>query len=419
MFATLKKELLILLRDPSGLLMLLIMPLALIIVTSIVQDAPYRDYQEMKFDILIANNDNGSVGKKIVEDLRSNKNFVLHFEDTLGDADLRNLLKQGKAQMGIIIPKTATSSVVNMSNKLGNAMAEQMGLSGSLKCNESADTSTIQLLFDPTVKPASRSALNYALNQYITQTKMEILMQRLAKMNGGTGNVPMDTKGMNVLPVTEVNLDQQSTISSASVNSVQHNVPAWTIFGIFLIVVPIAGNMIRERDEGSAVRVQLIPNAAFSAGLGKIVFYILVCLLQFYAMVLAGIYLMPLFDLPALRLGPQAAIIFPIAICIAFVAVAYGFFIGSIFKTANQAMPFGAITSVLMSAIGGIWVPVELLPNVMKKIALISPLHWSLEAVNQIILREQGFSGAFKPMVILLFLGTLLSILAFVFRRNK
>jgi ABC-2 type transport system permease protein len=215
---------------------------------------------------------------------------------------------------------------------------------------------------------------------------------------------------MNVLAVNERSLDKGAQISP-SMNSVQHNVPAWAIFGMFLIVVPISGNMIRERDEGSAVRIQLIPTATRRVGFGKIVFYIMVCMLQFFVMMLVGIFLLPFFGLPRLNLGVHPLVLIPVAFSIAFAAVNYGYFIGSVFKTANQAMPFGAISVVLFSAMGGVWVPVEILPDAMRKVAMISPLHWSLEGVNEVILRGKDILGIVKPFGILIGSGILLSIL--------
>ena len=162
-------------RDPGGLLLLLIMPAALIIVMALVQDAPYRDYQEMKFEILVVNNDKGSVGSKIIEGLKKNKSFIvvsaIH-QKKLNEADLRTNLREGKYQMGIIIPEDATAALVNTSNKLANEMAKTIGVAGSLPVKAMIDTSSIELVFDPVVKPSFRSALNYALNQYITQVKI-------------------------------------------------------------------------------------------------------------------------------------------------------------------------------------------------------------------------------------------------------
>jgi len=398
-------------RDPGGLLLLLIMPAALIIVMALVQDAPYRDYQEMKFEILVTNEDKGSVGIRIIEGLKKNKSFIV--TDSLdhrpvSEAVLRASLKEGKYQMGIVIPATATASLVHTSNTLANQMAQAMGVDASLPVSAQADSSTIRLLFDPVVKPSFRSSLHFALNQYLTQVKTEILLQRMSRMSGDSSRAPaIDLKVMNMLYVNEESLDEGTTISP-SMNSVQHNVPAWAIFGMFLIVVPISGNMIRERDEGSALRIRLIPAATRKVGLGKIVFNIIVCMLQFFVMMLVGIVLLPYFGLPRLSLGPHPWTLLPVAFAIAFAAVNYGYFIGSLFKTANQAMPFGAISVVLFSAIGGVWVPVEILPEVMRKVAMVSPLHWSLEGVNAVMLRGQGPGGVLKPVVLLLVSGVLL-----------
>ena len=420
MFATLRKELLLLLRDPGGLLLLLIMPAALIIVMALVQDAPYRDYQEMKFEILIANQDKGSVGSKLIAGLKKNKSFIVvdHIEGKpVEETQLKAQLKDGKYQMGIVIPEDATASLVNTSNKLANDMAEAMGVTASLPVSKDSNSASIRLLFDPVVKPSFRSSLNFALNQYITQVKTEILLQRMSTLNGSEKEAHIDMNTMNVLAVNEQSLDSGNQISP-SMNSTQHNVPAWAIFGMFLIVVPLSGNMIRERDEGSALRIQLIPSANKKVGLGKIIFYIMVCMLQFFVMLLVGIFILPFFDLPRLTLGTHAWTLLPIAFAIAFAAVNYGYFIGSVFKTANQAMPFGAISIVLFSAIGGVWVPIEILPETMKKVALLSPLHWSLEGVNEVILRDSGWRGMLKPFGVLIGSGCLLSILPVFFGKK-
>ncbi len=412
MFATLRKELLLLLRDPGGLLLLLIMPAALIIVMALVQDAPYRDYQEMQFEILAVNKDKGSAGRKILHGLSKSRQFIIRDSiegKPVQEQQLRQYLQQGKYKMGIIVPENTSAVLVNVANQLANDMAVSLGVPAALPVKQGRDSNVVHLLFDPVVKPSFRSSLHFALNQYLTQTKMEILLDRMSKLHSDSSPA-LNSALFNVMTVTETSPDYNVQIS-ASMNSVQHNVPAWTIFGMFLIVVPMAGNMIRERDEGSALRIRLIPRATRRVGLGKIVFNILVCILQFFVMMLVGIYLLPYFGLPRLQLGMQPWGLLPIVLAIAFSAVSYGYFIGSVFKTANQAMPFGAISIVLLSALGGVWVPVEILPSVMQKVAFFSPLYWSLDGVNAIMLRQQGLSGVLQPVSVLFTLGCVFSIL--------
>ena len=68
------------------------------------------------------------------------------------------------------------------------------------------------------------------------------------------------------------------------VNAVQHNVPAWSMFAMFFILYPLSGNFIREREDGSMLRLRLISGSTFPAITGKF-FYLVICLLQLVFMV--------------------------------------------------------------------------------------------------------------------------------------
>src|ERR1700748_1411141 len=141
------------------------MPAALIIVMAFVQDAPYKDYQEMKFQIPVVNNDKGSVGAKIMTQLRQSKNFVVVDsvnQQPLDEQNLKAVLKKGQYKMGIIIPENATSVMVNMSNKMANQFAATLHLPAALP--ESGNLQgNIELLFDPVVKPSFRNSLMFAM----------------------------------------------------------------------------------------------------------------------------------------------------------------------------------------------------------------------------------------------------------------
>jgi len=130
-----------------------------------------------------------------------------------------------------------------------------------------------------------------------------------------------------------------------------------------------------------------------------------------------GLWLMPVFGLPALTLGMHPWILLPIAICISFAATSFGTFIGSVFKSSNQALPFGSIAIVILSAIGGIWIPVEILPETMQRLANISPLRWGLAAINEIILRDGNFAAVIKYLAALLSFGIVLWLISVY--RNK
>ncbi|MEZ5016315.1 MAG: ABC transporter permease [Flavipsychrobacter sp.] len=404
--ATILKEWILTRRDVAGFMLLFLMPAVLIVVMAMVQDAPFKDYQELKFELLLVDNDGGSLAKEIKKGLKESKNFkVIDSVDgaPLSKERFTQLLQDGEYKVGIVIPKGATAEVVNAANIVANSISSKLGLM-SLPTRDSRDSSYVRMYFDPVTKPTFRLSISNALDKFVTYSCSNMLVQRLSKLGKAEDieqTVTDDFKKVfSGIGIREEML-YESKEESKYINSVQHNVPAWAIFGMFFIVIPIAGHSIREREEGSALRVGLIPFALRYVALGKILFYTLICTLQFIFMFSLGIWLLPLLGLPTLYLGINAWVLLPVAIAIAFAATSYGHFIGAVFKTTNQSMPFGAISIVILSAIGGIWVPVDLLPESIQTLALISPLRWGLDAVNAIILRNGDFTDVLLHLMIL------------------
>lgn len=424
-FATIVKEWLLMKRDLAGLLLLLLMPAILIVVMALIQDAPFRDYQELRFEMLISDNDKGRLSYEIINNLRESKNFKV--VDRLNgkivtDEVLKEYLAKGTYKMGISIPKGANSEVVNAANSLANTLADGM-VAGKLPTRDPRADMQIRLYFDPATSPTYRSAITFALDKYITAASSNILVSRLSALNGKkTGeDEAMDDdqkedetfqKAFAGLGIKESSIHGDNRKQQPeTINSVQHNVPAWAIFGMFFIVVPIAGHAIRERQEGSALRLQLIPNAQFPVALGKILFNAFVCLFQFAVMCCIGVWVLPLMGLPSLQFGQHSFLLLPMVFSIALAATSYGYFIGSIFKTTNQAMPIAAISIVILSAIGGVWVPIDLLSPLLKTIALISPLYWSLDGIQHIMIRNSGIESILPNLSFLLLFACLMGYL--------
>jgi ABC-2 type transport system permease protein len=134
-------------------------------------------------------------------------------------------------------------------------------------------------------------------------------------------------------------------------------------------------------------------------------FYVLLGCVQFALMVFVGVYAMPLLGLDALQLG-QAALFLPlIVVSIASCATAFGILVGTVFKTTSQALPVAAVSVVILSAIGGIWVPLEVLPDSLKVLSVLSPMRWSLEGINTLLLRQGSLSDLLMPVSVLMLLS--------------
>ncbi len=423
LLATIRKEWLLLLRDRTGLTLLFAMPVVLITVMAMIEDAPFRDYQELRFDILTVDNDHGRLGKYIREGLEHSEQFRVI--DTVNghpvtEQQARNMINEGEYKICIIIPKGATGAIVSNANKIVNDISKRMGMPGVLPVSSRKDSLNVTVYFDPASKKAFKSAIHQALDNFLTQVETDLLLERI-KQQLRKKDVPENDS--MVIQLKAVGLKEQLTGPSQEIdvisNSVQHNVPAWSIFAMFFIVIPIAGNMIREREDGSLLRMKLIPGSYLAILTGKMLFFVAVCVVQFYLMMQVGIYLLPLLGLPKLVLGQSLLAAFIVAVGIGLASTAYGILVGTVFKTPNQALNFGAISIVILSAIGGIWIPLEIMPAHMQFIGHLSPLSWGLDAINDIYLRNAGLGHIWGHMgKLVLFAITLLCIAAVIEKRR-
>jgi ABC-2 type transport system permease protein len=170
-------------------------------------------------------------------------------------------------------------------------------------------------------------------------------------------------------------------------NSTQHNIPAWTVFAMFFIVIPLSSNMVRERMSGTFARLSTMSASISNYYSGKLISYTLVCLAQATIIVIVGLFALPFIGLAKLDLGSG---IFPLilaSVTVGAAATSFGLLVGSIFRTHQQAAIFGVVTVVIMAALGGIWVPIYAMPESMRNIGELSPLYWALECFNMVFLR--------------------------------
>src|SRR5674476_803925 len=65
----------------------------------------------------------------------------------------------------------------------------------------------------------------------------------------------------------------------------------------------------------------------------------------------------------------------------------YAICIGVFAQTQEQANGFGAVSIVILAAIGGLMVPSFAMPESFKTVMKLSPLHWCLEAYYGLFLK--------------------------------
>ncbi|AYB31733.1 ABC transporter permease [Chryseolinea soli] len=395
--STIYKEFLLLVRDPGGMALIFIMPLALVIVMALVQDAPFRDYQEVKLDVLFVDADADSLSAKIRQAFGASPNVNLIVEKDSAAAKKR--VQAGEVKAAIVVPPQSSVRLRNKTRQVIANVFANFGLPAQVDSTVLPSTD-IKIFFDPAIKANYKQALSGAVEKIIANVQADWMLDELQNQLG-EGRPETKKTEINLTDIIHVNTAyaSENKYQGVMLNSVQHNVPAWTMFAMFFILYPLAGNFIKEREEGSMLRLRLISGSQFPVIAGKFAFYFLVCLVQFVMMVAVGIFVMPLLGLNRLVLGGDALNIFITACAVAMAATGYGVLIGVYFKTAQQALSFGSVSVVILSAIGGVWVPVYVMPEILQTLSRFSPMSWGLEAFNDLFLRQASI-GVILPDVL-------------------
>lgn len=419
LYSTIQKEILILLRDRGGLIIMFIMPMAMITLMALIQDAPFRDYLEMKIPLLLVNNDKGNLGSTIDSGLYESNIFEITKLQLDKDV-VKQKVKAGDYQIAIIIPEGASASLNSKVSFFVNKKLNEAGLSDSsaITKDESPSELNLEILFAPDTKKSFKASILSSLKQSTskmeTQTLLELFNKELKQNTPeGTGSEPMKDF---------VNFKEISTVETPKeamkLNSVQHNVPAWTIFGMFFIVISMSGSIIKERDEGSYTRILTMPGSYITVLTGKIAAYLMICMIQCVLMLMVGLYILPHLGLPQLIIGNNILAVAIVAVSAGLAATGYGILIGTIFKTHQQASTFGAVSVVILAALGGIWVPVFVMPEYLRMFAEFSPLYWGLSAFHKLFLNGGDVHSILPHVIKLLSFCAVTLGIAFFYNKN-
>ncbi|MBN1665082.1 MAG: ABC transporter permease [Deltaproteobacteria bacterium] len=410
--ATIRKEFLLLVRDAGGITLIFLMPLALVIVMALIQNNTIDEFLETKLEVLLVDEDRDALGAELERAFRASPNIRLIKQvdhEALTAETARRLVQRGKYKTVVIIPKDAGAMLQRKNKNAVVRLLAHYGLSDKKPVADALPAPEIQILFDPAIKANFKQTLTSAVEKIVAHVQSDGLMDEVQTHMGKMTKKPKIKMDLSDMIIVRQENAVENNKRGMPPNAVQHNVPAWSMFAMFFILFPLAGNLIKEREEGSMLRLRLIAGSSLPVISGKFIFYFFVCLLQLLLMIGVGLYIMPLLGMSKLVIGTNYPGLLLVGFSVAMAATGYGLLIAVYFKTPQQALSFGSISVVILAAIGGVWVPVFLMPEMMQSISPYSPLNWGLEAFNNLFLRNAETAAVLPDVARLLcFSGTTL-----------
>jgi ABC-2 type transport system permease protein len=379
--ATIIKDLKILLRDRVGLFIMFFMPILLVIIITSVQNSAFELINNNQISLVVYNKDKGPLGAQMIEGIRKMGLFKLQVSDTSQNQNnISSQMHDKDALVALVIPERFTFFIQNKAEDLATRALKDPD---SVSVNASApieQPDSLLMYYHPVMQSSFRQSIEGALRSAVQVIQGEAIVKKLYEAVNQK-EIPADLEKQILfgqLPISEIPVSRSG--SRTVPNASQHNVPAWTIFAMFFIVISLGSAMVKEKNSGSFIRLKTLPASYLYALFSKQFVYLLVTLMQAVVIFAIGNKLFPFIGLPVLHLPNDIAGLCIVTLVCGYCAVSYAICVGVFSNTAEQSNGFGAISILILAALGGLLVPSFAMPAHLQKILQVSPLHWALEA---------------------------------------
>lgn len=417
LWSTIKKDARILLRDKVGLTLMFVMPIVLAIVITTVQNSTFELVNDKKIPLLFLNKDTGTAGRELETTLAKGGMFTLK---KLSFSNNENILKQRlqnkDALLGLVVPDNYTNDVLKKAETIAGKALE--GISADTTTKEYAKAGKVApiiLFYHPVLQKSFRQGIDGALNSVLQIVQSKYIVRQLYSGINDSSVIPASLEQQiltNQTPVKQFAVSKDG--SPAIINATQHNIPAWTVFAMFFIVISLGGSIVREKNSGSFMRLKTMPTSLSVAMISKQITYIFITVIQALVIFFIGKWIFPHIGLPGLDFPDDKESLLLVIFLCGWCAASFAIMIGVFAKTQEQSNGIGAVAIVLFAAIGGLLVPSFAMPDSMQGIMRISPLHWCLEAFYGLFLE----GGKLKDILFILlptfFMICLFQLIAFL-----
>jgi ABC-2 type transport system permease protein len=189
---------------------------------------------------------------------------------------------------------------------------------------------------------------------------------------------------------------------AVEISGVQLGVPGFAVLFIFLTAQITARSIYEEKKAGTFRRLLAAPLGKWSMLVGKMIPNFVVVVLQAVFLFAAGMFLLPLMGLDALRLGKDILALVLLVLSIALCCTTLGILIAAIARTEAQIGGIAALVLWVLAFLGGSFIPLFLINESMATIGQVTPHYWAVTGFYDLLTRGQGLTAILDSIAVLL-----------------
>jgi ABC-2 type transport system permease protein len=206
-------------------------------------------------------------------------------------------------------------------------------------------------------------------------------------------------------PLVQVVQSQPTSLGQGEkveVSGVQILVPGFAVLFIFLTAQITARSIYDEKKTGTFRRLLAAPLGKWPMLVGKLIPNFAVVLLQAVFLFAAGIFVMPLMGLDALRLGNDIPALVILVLALALCCTSLGVLIAAIARTEAQIGGISGLVLWVLAFLGGSFIPLFLINESMATIGQVTPHYWAVTGFYDLLTRGQGLASILDSLAALL-----------------
>jgi len=358
-----RKEFIQIIRDPRTMGLILLIPIIQLFLLGYSATSDVRNIPLVVFD-----QDRTPASRELLDAYRAADYFALKY-DVDSENDLRQLIENGTAGIGIIIPPDYSIEIS------GEGQAHvAIVIDGS----------------DPSIATTALNAARLIGQSYSSEIQIERLYRR--------GLVVSQDQPLEMHTLIWYNPD---------LIDAYHMVPGIIGMILFSITAILTANaVVRERERGTIEQLIVTPIRPWELIVGKIIPYALLALFNTVEVLVLG-YLF--FGVPI-----RGSIFLILLLSALFLtsSLAIGLLVSVIANTQQEAMLTVFMTLLPSIFLSGFFFPLEAMPKVLQVISYIFPLRFFMTIIRSLLLKGSGLLDIKNDVLALLFFATALMVLA-------
>lgn len=428
-----KKDYKIFLKDKVALSLTFIVPMVLIALFGAVFGGA-GDFEKLSLGFV--NKSSSKVAKTIETTLDTTKTFRLikNYKNEKGEVvqydsnSIKTAVITGKFSAAIVLPEDAftdTSSSLKMKfyydpkNDMESQVIQGVLQQTIMQSIPEVFTQSMQKKSENILGKDTGTMFNNEISKTVSKYFKVDTSEVFGNMNKGTTKTSKDTSintkgGFNMFD-NMLNLEKYQLVGKQVANPMAtRSVGGWAMMFLLFSLAGASRSLFEEKQSGVMIRLLSSPVTRTQILWSKYIYNMTVGILQLIVLFLGGMLLFKI-DIFSNFLNLLFVIIASSIACTAF-----GMFLASFTKTSAQANGLGTLLILTMSAVGGAWFPVSMMPETIQFFSKFTITYWSIEGFLAVLWRGSGFVEILPYLGVLLGIGLVVNIISYYnFKRGN